>query len=379
MVAAMNLTETPAGRTVAWSRELPQLLAVCGPLGAISAAALLRAAGHVVTAAEVEQELACRPDVHETDDGWVSVLAIAEGSVLTTQLTPQACQTGVVVAGGDLDLWARLAAIRGMPLRSGGALRTVWPAPPDAVPPAAVPPDAVPPDAPGLAGPDGWLSEFEPGRIIGLRLRDGALELIPADDLLDGERHGQKFGQRLTALVEVGLPLCELALTGFADAADAGQVGDLLPVVPLEEVALELMWGRPGILSEPLPPLSVLLPVLGFEVSQGHVGLPGTFWHPADVAGLRPYEITASVSGSALLRSKFHGGEPGEWQRDFWTVMALGPGVVGRVADVAKRSGVEPKVLAELRESASTTEQRAIAALLAARAVAAEVDSVRSR
>jgi len=63
MVAAMNLAETPAGRAAAWTRELPQLLTVCGPLAAICAAALLRAAGHVVSAEEVERELARRPDV----------------------------------------------------------------------------------------------------------------------------------------------------------------------------------------------------------------------------------------------------------------------------------------------------------------------------
>jgi hypothetical protein len=79
MVRAMNRTETPARSAAAWSRELPQLLAACGPLAAMSAAALLRAAGHIVSAAEVEQELAARPDVHETGDGWVSVLAVAEG------------------------------------------------------------------------------------------------------------------------------------------------------------------------------------------------------------------------------------------------------------------------------------------------------------
>jgi hypothetical protein len=358
MVPVMNLTETPAGRAAAWSRELPQLLAICGPLTIISAAALLRAAGHVVTDEEVGQELAARLDVHESDDGWVSVPAIAEGAVLTTQLTPQACQTGVIGAGGDLDLWARLAVLGGVPLRCGGALQIVWP-----VSAATVPPDTLP----GVTGPDGWLGELEPGHIIGLRLSAGVLDMIPADDLLDGEKHGQVFGQRLTALAQVCLPLCEGALAEYADAADAGQADDLLPpVVPLDEVVLDLMCRRPGILGEPLPPLSVLLPVLGFEVSQGHVGLPGTFWRPEDVAGLRPYEITASVSGSTLLRKQFHGGAPGDWQQDFWKVMAFGPGVIRRVSDVAGRSGVEPTVLAELRESASTAEQRAIVALLAA-------------
>jgi hypothetical protein len=77
MVHAMNLTETSAGRTAAWSGELPQLLAVCGPLAAMSAAALLRAAGHIVTDEEVEQELAARLDVRESADGWVRVPAIA--------------------------------------------------------------------------------------------------------------------------------------------------------------------------------------------------------------------------------------------------------------------------------------------------------------
>jgi len=107
MVPVMNLTETPASHTAGWSRELLQLLAVCGPLTAISAAALLRAAGHTVTDREVEQELASRLDVHESAEGWVSVPAIAEGAVLTMQLTPQACQTWMIAAGGDLDLWAR--------------------------------------------------------------------------------------------------------------------------------------------------------------------------------------------------------------------------------------------------------------------------------
>jgi hypothetical protein len=106
MVDAMNLAGTPARRAAAWSRELPQLLAACGPLAAISAAALLRAAGHIVTAEEVELDLASRLDVHETDDGWVSVPAIAEGSVLSA-LSPRACQAGVIAAGGDLDLRAR--------------------------------------------------------------------------------------------------------------------------------------------------------------------------------------------------------------------------------------------------------------------------------
>ena len=77
MVPVMNLAPTPAGRAAAWSDELPQLLAACGPLAAISAAALLRAAGHIVTDEEVEQELSARLDVREIDDGWVSVPAIA--------------------------------------------------------------------------------------------------------------------------------------------------------------------------------------------------------------------------------------------------------------------------------------------------------------
>ena len=81
MVRVMSPAQTPAGRAAAWSHELPQLLAACGPLAAISAAALLRAAGHIVTDEEVEQELSARLDIHEIDDGWVSAPVTAGLSV----------------------------------------------------------------------------------------------------------------------------------------------------------------------------------------------------------------------------------------------------------------------------------------------------------
>ncbi len=137
--------------------------------------------------------------------------------------------------------------------------------------------------------------------------------------------------------------------------------------MPLSEVTLELIWQRPGLLTEPLPPLSAVLPALGLEVRGGLVGLPGTFWDPAEAAELTPREIAASVAGNCLLRRKFQCGAPGEWQQDFWDLMELGPGVIGRVADIAERSGVDPQTLAVLADSASTARQRSVVGLLAAR------------
>jgi hypothetical protein len=113
----MSITDIPADRGPAWVRELPDMLTKNGPVTVIRAAGLLNAAGYRVTGEEVALELAGRPDAHKTPAGWVSLPAFAEGTVLTTLLTPRACQTGVIPPG-DTDLLARLADGAVLPLRA---------------------------------------------------------------------------------------------------------------------------------------------------------------------------------------------------------------------------------------------------------------------
>jgi hypothetical protein len=107
----------------------------------------LRAHHPNLTAEQVEQELRARCDVHETPGGWVSLLALADGAVLSHLLSAEECQAGLLAADGDLDLWARLAD-EGLPLVGGGMVRTRWALSPQELPRSA---------SSALAGPDGWL------------------------------------------------------------------------------------------------------------------------------------------------------------------------------------------------------------------------------
>jgi hypothetical protein len=121
---------------------------------------------------EVTRELQARGDVVEMPDGWVNLLAAADGAVLTHVLTGPECELGVLAAGGDLDLWARLAD-EGLAFDGGGTVTTRW-----AVGPRELPPGS----GAGLEGPSGWLDGYEPGQLLGLRLRDGCLEIEIVDD-----------------------------------------------------------------------------------------------------------------------------------------------------------------------------------------------------
>src|SRR5262245_13509643 len=105
-----------------WAAELLRHLRQAGPRAAVALTERLRAHQPDLTTEQVERELRARCDVHETTDGWVSLLALADGAVLSHLLSAEERQAGVLAADGDLDLWARLAD-EGLPLMGGGMVR----------------------------------------------------------------------------------------------------------------------------------------------------------------------------------------------------------------------------------------------------------------
>lgn len=357
----MTVTNLTTGEP-AWARQLPELLAAQGPAKPAAVAKRLRAAGHKVTTAEVEDELASRPDMHQTENGWLSLHALAEGSVLTSILTEQERRSGVLDAWNGLELWERLAD-DGIPLASGGELRLDWDE-----------------GFPGLTGPAGWLDGFEPGTAVGLRLHGGKAEVIATNVLRgveDPEAFTEQIADRMAPLLRTCTNLCLAALDSFAAAAgeSVSELELTMPGAPISDVVADLLAAEPGALSEPLPPIGMVLTVAGFEVRSGLVGLAGTFWNIDEAEPLEPEDIVASVLASAMLQTAGQGASSEQWCPPFWTRMSAGPDVVARVADTVERGGAMPEVLAELTRSAADPGQRAIATLLAARAAEADDDA----
>ena len=186
----MHTDGTDGLQEPAWAAGLLRQLGQSGPLTAAELTERLQAHHPGLTAEQVERELRARGDAHETAGGWVSLLALADGAVLSHLLGAEERKAGVLAADGDLDLWARLAD-EGLPLAGGGMVRTRW-----AFGAQELPGDA----STALAGPDGWLEAFEDDTILTLRLRGGALEVgsLTEQRRRRGRRRaGQRWSRRV--------------------------------------------------------------------------------------------------------------------------------------------------------------------------------------
>ncbi|HZC98773.1 MAG TPA: hypothetical protein VFA46_00800, partial [Actinomycetes bacterium] len=345
-----------------WAAELLRHLGKAGPLTAVALTEGLGANHPDLTAEQVERELRARCDVHETAGGWVSLLALAEGAVLSHVLSAEERQAGVLAADGDLDLWARLAD-EGLPLMGGGMVRTRW----------ALSPRELP-RSPGsaLAGPDGWLEAFEDDAILTLRLRSGALELGALAEQQANEDE-KEVAERLETVVEGCARAALDALRAFADAAGIDHTGGgeraddepRLAGAPIDDVLAELLLARPGLLDRPLPPLGLLLTAAGLEVTHGTVMLVGAPWDPDEVEGLSAEEIRWFTLARGFLWTHEADGTSAEELDRFLTVLSLSPLVLERVADELERDPADAALLEAARRAAATPAQRAVAALLA--------------
>jgi hypothetical protein len=351
----------------AWAADMLHLLGQGGPLTAGTLTARLRAHHPGLTAEQVERELRARSEVHETAAGWVSLLALADGAVLSHLLGAEERKAGVLAADGDLDLWARLAD-EGLPLADSGMLRTRWALSPHEPPRGS---------SSALAGPDGWLEAFEDDTILTLQLRNGALEVSALVEQQAGEAGGA-VAKRVKTVVEACTGAALGALRAFADAAgvDHAEEDDQVgghdqpsdPGAALDDVLAELLLAQPGVLDDPIPPLGLLLTAAGLEVTHGAVMLPGAPDDPDEVADMSSEEIRWFTLARGFLWTQEADRVSAEELGRFLSVLTLSPLVLERVVDDVERNPADAALLEAARRAAATPVQRAAAALLAARA-----------
>jgi hypothetical protein len=348
----MTVTHVHLESSAPWADDLRELLGRT-PIPVSELADLL--CEYEVTVEELEDELRASCDVRETADGWVSLFAAADGVVLTHVLDAGEREYGVLVADGDLDLWARLAD-QGIPLVDGGEVRTRWAASPEPLPVGA---------ESGLVGPDGWLDRYQPGQLLALRLRDDRLSIEPLDDIeLDGQ----------------GTDRCEQVCRHCAHvAAEAVSAymqdeGDLCWAL-LDGAIASLVVADADVLTEPLPPLGTLLDNAGLQVSGGFVGMPGApaiedadEFDAAEVGGLVVARVLLNqMAGEELLDV--------EHLRRLLTVLDI-PVVAERVAVAVEASPLSDQAIQSLLEAAASDDQRGLGLLLAARSAEGRGDYV---
>lgn len=225
---------------------LARLHAVLAERGPLPTAALV--AELDVAEPDLVRELRARGDVVDTEAGWLSLPALAEGSVFTRLVTADELDRGVLLGDGDLDLWARLAD-EGWPLAGGGQVRTRYTS--DFLPAGA---------SSGLVGPAGWLDAVRPDDLVAVRLVDGGLQVQVLDELPPPVQ--STIGE----------------LVGAASALAAQAEREDGPGALVDEAVVEVLLRDRTAFATPLPPVSVLLSIAGLEVVRGLVGLPGTDW-----------------------------------------------------------------------------------------------------
>ena len=362
----MHTEGTDHRQAPAWAADLLRHLGRGGPLTAGALTERLQAHHPGLTAGQVERELRARCEVHETAAGWVSLLALADGAVLSHLLGAEERKAGVLAADGDLDLWARLAD-EGLPLAGGGMLRARW----------ALGPHELPRGSNcALAGPDGWLEAFEDDSILTLRLRDGVLEVGTLVEQA-GEAGGA-VAERVKTVVEACTGAALDALSAFADAAGVDHAEDDKEVgghdqpndsgAAMDDVLAELLLAQPGVLDDPMPPLGLLLTAVGLEVTHGAVMLAGAPDDPDEVADLTTEEIRWFTLARGFLWAQEADRVSAEELDRFLTVLTLSPLVLERVADEVERNPADAALLEAARRAAATPVRRAAAVLLAARA-----------
>ena len=295
--------------------------------------------------------------MQQTARGWVSLLALADGAVLSHLLSAEERKAGLLAADGDLDLWARLAD-EGLPLAGGGMLRTRWALSPQELPRGS---------SSAMAGPEGGLEEVEDDTILTLRLRDGAVE-VRAQPEQQGDQAGEAVAERVKTVVQACAGSALGALRAFADAAGVDhaeheeEVGShdepSDPGAALDDVLAELLVAQPGVLDDPMPPLGLLLTAAGLEVAHGAVMLAGAPQDPDEVAGLSTEEIRWVTLARGFLRTQEADRVSAEELDRFLTVLTLSPLVLGRVADEVERDPADAALLEAARRASATPVRR---------------------
>ncbi len=339
-------------RQPAWVTDLLRLLGA-RPIPLDALLAILRARHPSVGRDEVESLLLTRATVHGTQEGWVDLMAAADGAILTRVLTADELRRGVLVTDGDLDLWARLAG-GGLPLASGGQVR------------ARHRPDTVTGADGELVGPPGWLDGMHEGQLIGVRLSQGVLEVMAvAPPALDRDR-----AQRLVATTASN------AWSSLAAYLELREVDSgVEPTTRIGWAVADLVATCPGVLRTPLPPVSRLLELGGLVVHGSRASLPGLPTDRRQIAALSDTEVRARVAVAAYARTWSGGGPVANQDGALFLDLAVICGVLEHLADLVECDPLPLAALDGLRRLARTPTERAAVELLAARSAEGRGDS----
>jgi hypothetical protein len=303
----------------------------------------------VVEARELELGLLATGLVHDFQDGRLGYLpALAEGVVLTHQLTAAELEIGALDAGLDLNAWSILAD-EGVALVGGGELRERY-----AISQVPMPGES----GSAYFGPDGWLSAFVDGELIGLRYVGGQIAVEKVASIDEVEEH------ELTALAD------SLAAAVEYDERHGDPV---YPGASAAEVVFDLLAGQPGALRRPWPCLSDLARELGYDVHGGYVGRSGTRWYGEPSWFDEPQVLTWRVWESAKSTLRRTGRVPDDvdWRE---LAIALGTPLLDEAGlDLVHEPALEP--LAETMLHAVTGPALAVPLYLRAKAAEGRGDA----
>lgn len=259
----------------------------------------------------LERSLGGRLDVYGFDDGrWAFLPRLVEGAVLTHRLTAAEKDDETVDAALDLGLWDYLA-MDGLSLLGGGEVRAHLDRTRLSGGRRA-----------GLAGPPGWLGDFEAEQLVGFRYNQGAIALEHVQPI--------EHGQGRDELVALAWRLAE------AGAARPEREYAYHAVSSLE-LAMTLLREQPGALAGARAPWSELLTGSGLEIHGGNLGVPGTVWQ-TEPAWLEDDEREVYRAWLALLSADRIGQTASQEE-----LAALAADLRGVVVDLAATDLVEER------------------------------------
>ena len=193
-----------------------------------------------------------------SDGRWAVPGELLRGATLTHRLSVEEAAGDVLALAADLAPFAALAP-GDLLLPDGRLLTILWGE--DAFAASGTDTDVA------LQGPPGWLSGNGSGHLVHVRLVGAILGVGPGPK--------PRAQSRLAArrLVEAA----RMRLSGQAADFELRP-----PAISIEALLLDLLVDDPGLLEDPLPPLSEVFEAADLEVHRGLVGLPGTDWEHLD-------------------------------------------------------------------------------------------------
>jgi hypothetical protein len=211
----------------------------------------------IVSVDDLHADLVPHSDVWVFDDDVLGhVPSLSQDVVVTHVFTAAEKALGMLVVDTDLDVWGMLVD-EGCPLVGGGTV----------VLRSRDHGDELPGDAFwAMTGPDGWLAEFAPDDLVGLRYVDGSLRVEAADPkAYDDDAYAAEV-RDLAGVIEQAVAYDEV----HGDPTAPGASG--------AEIVYRMRREHPGSLRRPLPPLGALATAFGYELHRGYVCRPGTSW-----------------------------------------------------------------------------------------------------